>query len=553
MIKISLILLDLAGYVALLLWGVRMVQTGVQRALGQRLHQVLGAALANRWRAFVGGLGVTALLQSSTATALMVGGFAADGLVGLPSALAVMLGANVGTTLIVQALSFDTTAVAPLFVLAGFGLFQWAQAAWRDVGRVLIGLGLILFALHQFVDVMRLAAAAPLMREAVGQLASHIVFFTVIGAALAWAAHSSIAVVLLAMSFASQGILPVETGFGLVLGANLGAAINPVLEATRGRDRTARRLLIGNLINRGVGVWAALTAFPFVSALFAHIEANPARALADFHMAFNVVLAALFFPWLDTYAKLLQRLMPARADTSDPATPLYLDKSALDTPVLALGAATREALRLADVLEGMLRGARAAFDRANRDDIGEIRRTDDVLDKLNRAIKSYVMAIDPAALNAADRRRLDAIVSFATHIEQAGDAVDKGLMALVAKSLRRDLSFSKESEAETVAAIDRLMRNLRSAAALFVSGDEIGARALVEEKQAFRGIEAKATEAHFEQLRAGRQQAIETSALYLDVLRDLKRINAHLVEAAAYPILKAAGELLPSRVRNNDR
>ncbi|MES1201124.1 MAG: Na/Pi cotransporter family protein [Pseudomonadota bacterium] len=543
--------MDLAGYVALLLWGVRMVQTGVQRALGQRLHTVLGAALADRWRAFLGGLGVTALLQSSTATALMVGGFAAQGLVGLTPALAVMLGANVGTALIVQALSFDTTAVAPLFVLAGFASFQWAGAPWRDLGRVLIGLGLVLFALHQFVDVMRLAAAAPLMREAISQLASHIVFFTVIGTALAWAAHSSIAVVLLTMSFAAQGVLPIETGFALVLGANLGAAINPVLESAKGRDRTAQRLLVGNLINRGFGVWAALTAFPFLASAFAHIEPAPARVLADFHMAFNVALAVLFFPWLNAYAKLLERLLPTRADTADLAAPLYLDKSALDTPILALGAAAREALRMADVLETMLRGARAAFEKADRQEIGQIRRTDDVLDKLNRAIKTYIVSIDLTALGGQDRRRLNAVLSFAMHVEQAGDAIDKGLMALLAKGVKRELSFSSDSQTNIAMAIDRLIENLRAAASVFVSGDEAAARMLVQQKEAFRGIETEATEAHFAQVRAGRQDAIETSALYLDVLRDLKRINAHLVEAAAYPILKAAGDLLPNRLRSS--
>lgn len=535
---------------ALLLWGVRMVQTGVQRALGQRLHAFLGAALANRWRAFLGGLGVTALLQSSTATALMVGGFAAEGLVALTPALAVMLGANVGTTLIVQALSFDTTAIAPIFVLAGFALFQWAQGARRDLGRVLIGLGLVLFALHQFVDVMRLAAAAPLMREAFSHLASHIVFFTVIGAALAWAAHSSIAVVLLTMSFAAQGVFPAETAFALVLGANLGAAINPVFEGARGRDRIARRLVVGNLINRAVGVWAALTAFPLIAPAFAHIEASPARVVADFHMAFNLVLAALFFPWLGAYAKLLERLMPTRAAARDPSTPLYLDRGVLQSPAMALGGAVRECLRMADVLEAMLRAAAATFDRVDREEIGEIRRTDDVLDKLNRAIKAYVLAIDAAVLSDADRRRVDSILTFATHLEQAGDAVDRGLLALLAKGLKRDLSFSKESEADLVAAIDRLIKNLRASAALFVSGDEAGARTLVAEKEAFRHIEARASEAHFEQLRAGQREAIETSALYLDMLRDLKRINAHLVEAAAYPILKAAGDLLPTRVRS---
>jgi phosphate:Na+ symporter len=538
--------------VALLLWGVRMVQTGVQRTFGQRLHAMLGAALASRQRAFLGGLGVTALLQSSTATAFMASGFVADGVIGLTPALAVMLGANVGTTLIVQALSFDATIAAPVLVLAGVGLFQRGAGAWRDFGRVLIGLGLVLFALHQFVDLLRPLAGAALVREGLSDLAGHIVFFTIIGAAFAWAAHSSIAIVLLTMSFAAQGVVPVETACALALGANLGAAINPVIESRGGADRSARRLLIGNLLNRAIGVWAVLTIYPFAARIFTHIEADPARAVADFHTAFNLALAALFFPWLDAYAKLLTRLLPAPAAPADPAAPLYLDRHALASPVIALGAATREALRMADVLETMLRGARAALDKADRQEIGEVRRTDDVLDKLNRAIKAYVTAIDEAALSEADRRRGETILIFATHVEQAGDAVDKGLMALIGKALKRDLSFPEDSVADILAAVERIIQNLRIAASLLLSGDAAGARLLVEQKEAFRDIEAKATEAHFAQLRMGRREAIETSALYLDMLRDVKRINSHLVEAGAYPILKSAGDLLPTRLRSSE-
>jgi phosphate:Na+ symporter len=525
-----------------------MAQTGVQRALGARLRSILGAALGNRFKAFLAGMGVTALLQSSTATGLMVGGFVGDRLVGLAPALAVMLGANVGTTLVVQLLSFNAFALAPILVLAGVLLFQRGRPGWREFGRVLIGLGLILIALHQFVDLLGPATAAPLARAVLHGLSSHIVFNVLIAATLAWAAHSSVAVILLSMSFAAHGIIPTETAFALVLGANLGAAINPVLEIAAGADRAARRLPIGNLINRTAGVLAVLAVFPYVR-LLAAIEPSPARAVADFHTAFNLLLAVLFFPWVKTYAKLLERLIPAGATAADPAAPLYLEPHAQETPPVALGAAAREALRMADVLEVMLRGARSAFEKTDRREIGDIQQTDDILDKLNRAIKAYVSSLDPGALSDSDQARIDQILTFVTNIEQAGDAIDKGLLGLIAKRLKRDLTLSADAQAGILDMLDRLTGNLRTAAALFISGDERGARLLVREKEAFRQIEAAATARHFAQLRAGDGNLVETSALYLDALRDLKRINTHLVESAAYPILQAAGDLLPSRLR----
>src|SRR3954451_2980121 len=144
----TLTLIDLAGSIALLLWGVHMVQSGIQRAFGPHLRRFLGRALRGRFAAFLGGLGVTAVLQSSTAAGLMVSSFAAGGLVGLVPALAVMLGANVGTTLIVQLLSFDVAEIAPALVLIGVLMFRRAPPGPRDFGRVLIGLGLVLMALR---------------------------------------------------------------------------------------------------------------------------------------------------------------------------------------------------------------------------------------------------------------------------------------------------------------------------------------------------------------------------------------------------------------------
>ncbi len=542
-------LVDLAGFVALLLWGVHMVQTGVQRSLGARLRGLLGAALRNRFKAFAAGLGVTAVLQSSTATGLMVAGFVGEGLVALVPALAVMLGANVGTTLIVQILSFNISAVAPILVLIGVVLFRRASAGLRDFGRVMIGLGLILLALHQFIDLLHPLTGSVLVREAMGQLSGQLVFMVLVAAVLAWAAHSSVAIVLLAMSLAGQGVMPVETAFALVLGANLGAAVNPVVEGAAGTSAEGRRLPLGNLFNRMVGVVIALAAFPYAARAVTSFEADPARAVADYHTAFNLILALAFFPWLKAYARLLERLLPTRGQSADPGAPLYLEPLARETPVIALGAATREALRMADALEVMLTGLKAAFEKADRKGIGELRRADDVLDRLNRAIKAYVTALDPEAVNEADYRRMAQILTFATNLEQAGDVVDKGLLALIGKGLKRDLVFSPAHRAELAALTDRLIANLRTAGSLFAGGDERGARLMMREKEAFRQVEADASAAHFAALRGANTQTVETSALYVDALRDLKRLNGHLVEAAAYPILEASGELLPSRMR----
>ena len=549
----TLTLLDLAGMVALLLWGVRMVQTGVQRAFGSRLRQVLGVALHDRFRAFLAGLGITAILQSSTATGLMVTGFAASGLVDIIPALAVMLGANVGTTLIVQVLSFDIVEVAPALILLGVLLFRQGQETrTRDLGRVAIGLGLMLIALNQILVLVTPYEDVPSLRLLLGAVATEPVMDVLLGAGLTWAAHSSVVVVLITMSFAAEHVVPPEAAFALVLGANLGTAINPVLEGGAGDDPVARRAPFGNLLNRVTGVVVALVFLPRLGAALISIEPDPARAVADFHTLFNVVLAALFFPLLGPYAALLRRLLPARVSAQDPGQPLYLDESACEAPGVALGGAAREALRLADVLEAMLLGFREALQSTDRKRITETKRLDDLLDRLNTAIKAYLSRLDPEAMTAADHQRLSEILTFATNIEHAGDVADRGLLDLAGKKIKRGLAFSDDGSASLLEIIDRLIANLHRAAGLFVNGDERAARLLVAEKEVFRDLETRATEIHFRFLREGRAEAAEASSLHLDMLRDLKQVNSHLVAAGAYPVLEGTGGLLPSRVRQED-
>jgi phosphate:Na+ symporter len=279
----------------------------------------------------------------------MVAGFAAGGAVALVPALAVMLGANVGTTLIVQLLSFDVAQVAPALILLGVIMFRRGTAARsRDLGRVAIGLGLMLLSLHQLVSLISPYEDLPNLRMVLGAITTTPVLDVLLAAGLTWAAHSSVAVVLLVMSLASKGTVPPDAAFALVLGANLGTAINPVLEGVSGDDPVARRLPIGNLLTRLIGCLVSLPLLGPIGDLMVQLDPNPARAVADFHTGFNLILAALFLPALNPYAWALRKLLPARVDADDPSRPRYLDQTALESPPIAIAAAAREALRMAD-------------------------------------------------------------------------------------------------------------------------------------------------------------------------------------------------------------
>jgi phosphate:Na+ symporter len=547
----TLTLVDLGGAIALLIWGVHMVQTGITRAFGPQLRRMLSYALGNRFKAFLAGVGVTSILQSSTATGLMVTAFAAGGLVDLVPALVVMLGANVGTTLIVQVLSFDVSRVSFLLILIGVFMFRRSGVTrTRDLGRVGIGLGLMLIALQHLLSMIIPFEDVPSLRILLGAVTTDPLIDILLAAGLTWAAHSSVAVVLLIMSFAAQAVVPPHAAFALVLGANLGTALNPLLESGLGGDPAAKRLPIGNLINRIVGCALALALLNWIGPALVTVEPDAGRAVADFHTGFNIVLALLFFPLLKPFARLLVRLLPSRIDTADPSQPIYLNWAAHETPSIALAGAAREALRMVDVFEAMLRGALDSLNRGDRKRVTETARMDNVLDRLDTAIKEYLTSIDTDALDDTDHRRLSEILAFSTNLEHAGDIVEKSLMPLAAKRIKRGVSFSEISRQEIREMMDRLIGNARAAAAVFMTEDPRAARQLLGEKEVFRELELRTTEEYFGRARTSRAETIEMSKLLVDIVRDLKRVNAHLA-AAAYPILEGRGELLPSRLKQD--
>jgi phosphate:Na+ symporter len=479
----------------------------------------------------------------------MVTAFAAGGLVDLVPALAVMLGANVGTTLIVQVVSFDVTRVSFLLVLIGVFMFRRGGVTrTRDLGRVGVGLGLMLIALQHLLSMITPYEDVPSLRILLAAVTSDPLIDIVLAAGLTWAAHSSVAIVLLIMALAAQAAVPPHAAFALVLGANLGTALNPLLEGGLSGDPAAKRLPVGNLLNRIVGCALALATLKWIGPLLVMIEPDAGRAVADFHTGFNIVLALLFFPILTPFARLLVRLLPARVDPADPSRPAYLDWAARETPSIALAGAAREALRMGDVFEAMLRGASASLDRGDRKRVSETARMDNVLDRLDTAIKEYLTSLDTDALDDADHRRLAEILAFTTNLEHAGDIIEKSLMPLAAKRIKRGVSFSENGRQEVRDMIDRLISNARAAAAVFMTEDPRAARRLLGEKEVFREMEARTTEEYFGRTRASRGESIEMSKLLLDIVRDLKRVNAHLA-AAAYPILEGRGELLPSRLK----
>lgn len=542
-----LLLLHIAGGVALLLWATRMVRTGVMRAYGADLRRLLGRSTKSRLAACGMGLATAGVLQSATATALLTVSFAGRGLITVAAGLAIMLGADIGSTLVVQVLSFDISAVSPALILAGVVSFLAGPSAkWRHIGRVLIGLGLMLLALTLVVGASQPLRDSPALQYVMRPLAADPVLGLLLAAIITWVAHSSVAMVLLIMSMSAVGVVPLELAFALVLGANAGSGIIPVVLTASG-PAAGRRIPLGNLLFRTAGAVLVLPLIGYVAPAIAALDADPARQIANFHTLFNLALAAVFLPAIGLMERLVTRMLPEAAGGEGPVEPRYLDPEAIETPAVAIAGATREALRMADTVETMLRGIGEVLRSDDPKLLETLRKLDDEVDILQEAIKLYIARLTRRPLEDDDARRCAEILAFTTNLEHIGDIVDNDLLDIAQKKIRRKLAFSEQGWQELSALHERVMNQMQLALSIFVSGDVATARQLIRDKERFRELELKGGRSHMERLRSGQLESIETSALHLDILRDLKRINSHLT-AVAYPILDATGELRRSRL-----
>lgn len=535
--------LQLAGAVALLLFGLGLVRDGMVEAFGLRMKLILGAGTRTGLRAFASGLGATLGLQSSTATALLTASFVQREMIATRRAQIVLLGANVGTAMTAVIVSTDITAVAPVLVLLGYGLRRRGTTVTSGVGTALIGVGLMLVSLTLLDQATAPLRASPQMAAFLPMLDQAWPVALAFAAGIALLCSSSLAAVLLIGSL----VLPPDLTVVMVLGANLGGAMAPVLAGAT-LDIAARRVLLGNLTVRAIG---CLIALPLAGLAAGALNAMPLAVgplAVSAHLAFNLALAALIWPFNALVCRLVAVLMPQDAHAASTA-PRWLDAQVLDAPPLALTGARREVLDIGDSVEGMLAQTRAAFRKHDPAPLAEVRAIEDQVDRRQQQVKNYLSRLTGDATEAERRQAID-ILDYVINLEHIGDIIDRGLSPEVAKKIGLGLRFSGEGFRELDALFLLTQENLRMAQTVFMTRDRDMARRLMEQKVTIRNLERQSAQRHLIRLREGQTESRETSSLHLDLLRDLKRINAHAV-SVAHPILQDEGLLIESRLRGS--
>jgi phosphate:Na+ symporter len=536
--------------IALLVWGTHIVRSGVLRVLGGSLRQVLSNSVTNPFTAFLAGLGVTGLVQSSSATALLAGSFVGQNLMGLAPALAIMLGADVGTSLVVQIFSLDLSWLSPLLIGVGV-LFHLTRKATREgqIGRIAIGLGLIILALQIILQAARPLTGAAGVKVIFGSLSGDPLLDILIGAVFTLMAWSSLAVVLLTAAFVASGVISLKVALCLVIGANLGSGIVAMV-ATAGAGHASRRVALGNLMFKLVGCVLTLALLPWIEFGLAMIDPDPQRLVVNFHTAFNLLLAATLLGFTAPVARLAERLLPDDKTKDVRVAARHLDPAALDTPALATSNAAREVLRIGDIIETMLTGLLTVIRTNDAQLARQIRRMDDDVDGLYTAIKMYLTQIGREALDERDARRWADIISFTINMEHVGDIIERTVDDLIEKKIAHRLEFSETGMTEICDMHARVVTNLRLGMNVFLNGDLKSAQRLLATKVELRKLQQQYADTHLGRLAGQSVRSIETSSLHLDIINDFKRINSHIC-SVAYPILEQAGALQPTRLRED--
>lgn len=543
-------LISLAGATMLLLFAVRMVRTGIERSYGASFQRVLTGQRSLTQASLVG-LVLAIVLQSSAAVALLTSGFAASGMLSFPTGLAIVLGGDLGSALIIQILSFKLDWLVPMLLAVGGYMFVKVEARKaRQLGRILMGVAFILISLRFLREAMDPIRDSAFLPAVAGYLARDYVTAFLVGGALAFVMHSSVAAILMCVTLVQIDAIPFAAGLSLVLGANFGSAFIPVW-LSRGMDLAARRIPFANLILRGT--WAVVTLFAANLALRSGALGDPqgGQMLVYAHLAFNASLLVLALPLCKSLQKTMERLLPdplvVEPEVATGLPTSVLDLTNIGPPTQALASLKRELLRMSGLVEAMFRPVLDLYQSGDKAQIRAVQALDGEVNDCLSGIRSFVAAIPPEEFGKANAKAARDMVEYAIRLETAGDVVAKRLAVLAGRMRKKDANFSDEGWMELTRLHESILANLCLASNVLISDDLESARLLSLEKTELKRAERDSRKRHLKRLQGGSSDSFETSDIHLETLRALREFNSHIA-AVAYPILYLNGQLLETRL-----
>ena len=535
------LLLTIAGGVALILFGARFLRKGLDRLLGPRLTDWMQHLTHSRLRACLTGLGIAVAAPSSTTVSILAVQSIQQGHLDCRRALAVMFGANVGFTLMVILIALRLEAYAPWFVLVGVGLFQFTQReSLRGLGQIVLSLGLIFLAIGVikdagrgfdpdggFVQLLELAEGYPL-------------WIALITTVLAVALQSSTAAIALVIGLAASDVVGLGLALAVVVGANVGIGLSTLLLGWH--EIEARRMALGNLLAKAVVAGLALAAMPMLVELVAQVPGGLDKQVALSHTVFNVLLLALALPLLTPLDQLVRWMVPTppRAER-EPFGPRYIHQDQIESFSLATGQSMREVLRVSEIVRQMMHEFWQALTHRDEALARQVQQRDDQVDLLDTEIKRFLARVSTREGEDDATGEVRRQLRYLNEIETVGDVIDKNLCELAVKRAHQRVEFSDAGWDELADLYQKVSENLLIAETAFATRDATLARKLLRHKDRLGQYERVLRNRHFDRLTTGVALTQQSSAVHLDLLTHLKRINNY-VSHVAYAILDEPDE-----------
>jgi phosphate:Na+ symporter len=545
------IAVHLLAAIVLLLWAVRMVRTAVERAFSAQLKRMLTHAEKNGFSAAIVGMAMAIALQSSTAVAALASSFAAGGLLQGATGLSIMLGAYLGSALVASILSFDLSLLTPpLIILGGLLFLRGTSRQTKQLGRMVLGIAFVLLSLEMIGDATAPWRQSEFLGAVIAYLEGDLWTSFLVAALVTWMSYSSVASVLVIISFGTSGLIPFAVAAAFVLGANLGGTLI-AWSLTRRADVRAQRIAAGALVFRGGAAIICLALLQVTQWHMAELPGTIGVQTSLLHMGFNLIVLLLGLPLTGPVAQLAERFVHEPTAEGDLnvarlRTPA-LSRSAYRNPDAAIASATRELLRMSEKVEVMLQPVMTIFQSGDKAAMRRIKTLEAEVDQANREIKLFLTRLDWNEMDEGQTRRVSDLSNFAISLEQAGDIIAKQLLRLADQKTERRLTFSQQGWEELTDLHARVLANMQLAFNVLVSEDTESARQLIAEKDEIGVLERKSMDQHFARLRGGNSTSIQSSDLHLETVHALRRINS-LMTGIAYSILSGNGELLRSRL-----
>jgi phosphate:Na+ symporter len=531
-----MVFISLFGGVLLLLYGIKLLNDGLQNAAGSKIRSLVRSLTSNRFSAVGAGAFLTGLIQSSSATSVMLVGFVSAGLMTFRQTLAVILGADIGATLTVQLIAFHVYDYAVLLVGIGlsFTLFT-KNTLYKNIGQGILGFGFVFLSLKIMIDAMLPLQGNELFREVFVVLTGTPFVGILLSAGITALIHSSAATMGIALALATSGLIPLQSALYIILGANIGTCATALIASMRS-PAEARRVAWAHVLFKIFGVLLFLPLLPWYQRVVEHTAPDVMRQIANAHTLFNVIMAVVFLPFLGLFAKLLVKLVPEKAEEKK-FGPMYLDDHVLGTPSLALGQATREALRTSDIVREMLTDMIRGLRSDDAAIVEEIKLKDNLVDLLDRQIRLYIARLSSTNLTESQSRRVMTVLEVTRDLENIGDIIDRNIMPIALKRITKGFVFSQEGMAEIVSFHKKMIENFDFAIAAFANHDRELAERVLRNKEELGLLERELVQAHLERLRKGLRESIETSHIHLDIIGNIARINS-LITHIIYPIVE---------------